>query len=98
MTQSVGSMNQPVPVSLNEVGVMDWTPPPQLRDTSAETSEMMRTVAGLARRLVSWTDSPCWARAGSTQPAPISTPRSSGKANRRIIGVLLAILYHEGSA
>src|SRR6266545_6536310 len=32
MTQPDGSMNQPVPVSLNEGGVMVWTLPPQLRD------------------------------------------------------------------
>jgi hypothetical protein len=36
--------------------------------------------------------------AWTTQPAPISRPRNRGKVNRRIMGVLLVILYQEGSA
>ena len=42
-------MNQPVPVSRKAGGVTVCGPPPQFSVTSAETSEIMSTVAGLAR-------------------------------------------------
>ena len=87
MTQPVGSMNQPVPVSRKAGGVTVCGPPPQFSVTSAETSEIMSTVAGLARSTVSWTESGCWAWAWSVQTTPAMSPRASGITNRRIIGI-----------
>ena len=91
-------MNQPVPVSRNAGGVTVCGPAPQLRETSAETSEMTRTAAGLARRTLSWTDSPAWACAFITTIFVTRSPRARASVIRRIIGWLAGILHYEGWA
>ena len=55
-TQPSPSMNQPVPVSRNAGGVTLVGPAPQSSVTSADTSDITTTTAGLARRRPSWTE------------------------------------------
>src|SRR5262250_3696918 len=88
-------MNQPVPVSLKACGVTVCGPLPQLSDTSAATSEMTSTVAGVARRLVSCTDSIGWDQASSDHTAATANPKAIGRRNRRIM-LGAAILHQEG--
>src|SRR5215468_2195929 len=94
-------MNHPVPVSLKACGDTVCGPLPQLRDTSAATSEMTSTVAGVARRLVSCTERPGWACALMTTIFATRSPKAREtrvSAIRRIIGALAGILHHTRGA
>src|SRR5215475_6279673 len=95
MTHPEGSMNHPVPVSRKGGGVMVCWALPQLRVTSAATSEMTSTVAGFARRTVSCTESAGWDQACSTHTAATANPKTIGRRNRRIM-LAAAILHQEG--
>src|SRR5262245_51124410 len=95
MTHPEGSMNHPVPVSRKGGGVMDCWPLPQLSETSAATSEMTSTVAGLARRTVSCTESTGWDQASSAHTAATANPKAIGRRNRRIM-LAADILHQEG--
>src|SRR5215469_13349478 len=95
MTHPAGSMNHPVPVSRKGGGVMDCGPLPQLSVTSAATSEMTSTVAGLARSTVSCTESVGWDQASSAHTAATANPKAIGRRNRRIM-LAAAILHQEG--
>src|SRR5690348_5962598 len=94
MTHPEGSMNHPVPVSRKGGGVMDCWPLPQLSVTSAAISEMTSTVAGLARRTVSCTESIGWDQASSAHTTATANPKAIGRRNRRIM-LAAGILHQE---
>src|SRR6266850_4424053 len=74
MTQPLGLMNQPVPVSRNGAGVTRCLPPfGHVTVTSDVTSETTSTTAGLARSNTSWTED-------SAPPAIPGTARNSALA------------------
>ncbi len=91
-TQPSPSMNQPVPVSRKTGGVTLVGPLPQSSVTSAATSAITRTTAGLARSSASCTENGRWAKTGE---APALHPQRSAshtrKANRSIMRRIAAL-------
>ena len=83
MTQPLGLMNQPVPVSRRGGGVTCCVPPPgHATVTAVATSETTSATAGFARSKTSWTD-------GAAAAAPPGTARSSALAiHLRILKIL----------
>src|SRR6267143_4817382 len=90
MTQPLGLMNQPVPVSRNGGGVICCLPPPgHATVISAATSDTTRATAGFARSKISWTD-------GAAAAATPGTARNSALAiHLRIVKILYCATYKQ---